>query len=81
MSQGTDQCFSNSDVHANEQDVWLKCRVFDSRSGLESETEFLTSSQVTLALLVHSHSSRDEDLREKVMKISKTQRQKMKRGE
>ena len=79
MNESRDQCFSNSDVHGNDQDLWLKCRVLGSRSGVESETEFLTSSQVTLVLLVHFHSTRDKDLRDKVMKISKTQRKKMKR--
>lgn len=74
MSQGTDQCFSNSGVHVNDQDLWLKCRVLDSRSRVDSETEFLTSSQLTLVLLLHFHSARDKDLRDKVMNISKTQR-------
>ena len=76
-----DQCFSNPDVQVNDQDLWLKCRVLDSRSGVESETEFLTSSQLTLVLRIHFHFARDKDLRDKVMKISKTQRKKMKREE
>ena len=48
---------------------------------MESETEFLTSSQLTLVLRIHFHFARDKDLRDKVMKISKTQRKKMKREE